>query len=225
MSTDIKTTTFVPTTIEEKLQIAMRLKTEGNDAVQAREYTKAIGKYTKIFAYINGLKSAPVMEGMEQMIAQAGSSSIESKSNSVTTEQIAAIDQLTNAANSNLALCYLNTKQPGKALEYCNKVLALQPDNGKMLFRRGWAQFDLKDIDLAHEDLKRALELQPNDAGIKTKLLEVRKRISASEDALRRNLFNAFNKVDVSTNKDKPIKRDPSTGKILDDTSKIELIN
>ena len=37
----------------------------------------------------------------------------------------------------NIALCCLKLKQNGLAITYCHRVLALQPNNVKALFRKG----------------------------------------------------------------------------------------
>ncbi|KAE8686017.1 Peptidyl-prolyl cis-trans isomerase CYP40 [Hibiscus syriacus] len=51
-------------------------------------------------------------------------------------------------------------------------------DNVKAFFRQGQACMALNDIDAAVESFKKALDLEPNDGGIKKELAAARKKVS-----------------------------------------------
>lgn len=51
-------------------------------------------------------------------------------------------------------------------------------DNVKALFRQGQTYMALNDIDAAVESFKKALDLEPNDGGIKKELLVAKKKVA-----------------------------------------------
>ncbi|KAJ6919543.1 hypothetical protein NC651_013484 [Populus alba x Populus x berolinensis] len=51
-------------------------------------------------------------------------------------------------------------------------------DNAKAFFRQGQAYMALNDIDAAVASLKKALDLEPNDGGIKKELASARKKVN-----------------------------------------------
>lgn len=63
----------------------------------------------------------------------------------------------------NLMSCYLKTKQFPDAVSVGNEVLSHDPSNLKALFRRGQAYKELGQSKLAVQDLRKALELSPDD--------------------------------------------------------------
>ena len=103
-------------TPEEKISKAEELKAEGNGFFKQGNYTKALSKYAKIFAYVSGIK-AP--EGgasmMTSMIAPQNQVKLSDSSAST-------IDSLLLAASGNMTQCYLNLKDFGNAMKYADKV-------------------------------------------------------------------------------------------------------
>lgn len=65
---------FVQDRVSSNLKEALELKEAGNKLFAAKEYQKAIGKYTKVFAYASGLKM-PSGGGPESLLmsGKAGS--------------------------------------------------------------------------------------------------------------------------------------------------------
>eukprot|EP01018_Ginkgo_biloba_P036185 Gb_33620 [translate_table: standard] len=65
-------------------------------------------------------------------------------------------------------------------------------DNVKALFRQGQAHMALNDVDAAVSSFKKALELEPNDAGIKKELAVVKKKIADRRDQERKAYAKMF---------------------------------
>jgi hypothetical protein len=72
------------------------------------------------------------------------------------------------------ATCPLSALRYKQFIKYViPQALEMGADEGKCLFRRGLCRFQLGDLTKAREDLERALQLNPGDAGI-VKQLKVR---------------------------------------------------
>jgi len=74
----------------------------------------------------------------------------------------------------NSALAQLKTNQDAEAIRSATRALEIDGisefDKAKAYYRRGQAYERGKEHELAIEDLKRALELNPNDSGVLTEL-------------------------------------------------------
>lgn len=65
--------------------------------------------------------------------------------------------------NLNNAACKLKLKDYRQAEKLCSKVLELDSKNVKALYRRAQAYIQLVDLDLAELDIKKALEIDPDN--------------------------------------------------------------
>jgi tetratricopeptide (TPR) repeat protein len=79
-------------------------------------------------------------------------------------EQTQQRDALVVAVYNNMALCHLKGGQFKKVVDDANRVLALDKDNSKALFRRGSAQLRNGNLDAAERDLERANAVAPDRA-------------------------------------------------------------
>ncbi|KAJ1569008.1 hypothetical protein HK405_011098, partial [Cladochytrium tenue] len=70
--------------------------------------------------------------------------------------------------------CHVRNEKWDRAIACCNKVLEKQPENPKALYRRGLSNLALRNLDLAEEDLNKALKLEPRDAGIAREVAKVK---------------------------------------------------
>jgi len=90
--------------------------------------------------------------------------------------------------NSNLALVHLKKEEFKDCLNKANEVLKEDPKNVKALVRRGQAQMMLINNDMAKEDFKRALELDPDNAELK-KVIAVNNKRIAEQNKKQREIF------------------------------------
>ncbi|KAK7260655.1 hypothetical protein RIF29_26887 [Crotalaria pallida] len=67
------------------------------------------------------------------------------------------------ACNLNNAASKLKLKEYKEAEKLCTKVLDLENTNVKALYRRAQAYIHLADLDLAEFDIKKALEIDPDN--------------------------------------------------------------
>lgn len=65
--------------------------------------------------------------------------------------------------NLSNAACKLKLKEYKQAEKLCSKVLELDIKNVKALYRRVQAYIQLVDLDLAELDIKKALEIDPDN--------------------------------------------------------------
>jgi peptidyl-prolyl isomerase D len=92
-------------------------------------------------------------------------------------------------SNKALAALKLGTKTHAKqVISCCNRILKgadedlfdLKPaDKTKALYRRGVARANLGEASAAEEDFKKALELSPNDAAVKSEMARLAKKKEA----------------------------------------------
>ncbi|XP_076749542.1 tetratricopeptide repeat protein 9C [Xylocopa sonorina] len=81
------------------------------------------------------------------------------------------INNLRLVLYNNMAGCQLNRKNYEHAVSLCNKILNKEDNNVKALYRRGVAHGNLKDLEKAVADLKKAANLEPHNQTIKDQFL------------------------------------------------------
>lgn len=93
--------------------------------------------------------------------------------------------ELMLSARLNLAQVCLKQKKYTKVREYCDKALRLDKNNLKGYYRRGMANFELKNFQDAKQDFEKVLELDPTvkDAMRQTELCD--KKIISSQNEER----------------------------------------
>ncbi|GJT38154.1 FKBP-type peptidyl-prolyl cis-trans isomerase domain-containing protein [Tanacetum coccineum] len=67
------------------------------------------------------------------------------------------------SCNLNNAACKLKLRDYKQAVKLCTKVLDADSKNVKALYRRAQAYIQLVDLDLAEMDIKKALEIDPDN--------------------------------------------------------------
>ncbi|KAL3604675.1 hypothetical protein D5086_005534 [Populus alba] len=123
---------------DEKIEAAGKKKEEGNVLFKAGKYVKASKRYEKAVKFIEYDSS---FREEEKKQAKA----------------------LKVACNLNNAACKLKLKDYKQAEKLCTKVLELESRNVKALYRRAQAYIQLADLDLAEFDIKKALEIDPDN--------------------------------------------------------------
>ena len=71
------------------------------------------------------------------------------------------------SCNLNNAACTLKLKLYKQAEKLCTKVLELDSNNVKAFYRRAQAYIQLVDLDLAEADIKKALDIEPENRYVK----------------------------------------------------------
>ncbi|KAK3182799.1 hypothetical protein Dsin_030085 [Dipteronia sinensis] len=157
----------------EKIEAAYKKKEEGNALFKAGKYARAAKRYEKAVKYIE-YDSAFGEEEKKQAKA------------------------LKVACNLNDAACKLKLKEYKQAEKLCTKVLELESRNVKALYRRAQAYIQLADLDLAEFDIKKALEIDPDNRDVKLEykiLKEKMKEYNKKEAKFYGNMFAKMNKL------------------------------
>ncbi|KAL0459947.1 UNVERIFIED_CONTAM: Peptidyl-prolyl cis-trans isomerase FKBP65 [Sesamum latifolium] len=172
---------------EEKIEAAGKKKEEGNALFKAGKYVKASKRYEKAAKYIEYDTSFSEEEKKQ------------SKALKVT-------------CNLNNAACKLKLKDYKQAEKLCTKVLELESTNVKALYRRAQAYMNMADLDLAEFDIKKALEIDPDNRDVKLEYKVLKEKIKEfKKDAkFYGNMFAKLNKVQLfDSNNGGPREADP----------------
>ncbi|KAL6506524.1 Peptidyl-prolyl cis-trans isomerase fkbp62 [Orobanche gracilis] len=165
---------------EEKIEAAGKKKEEGNALFKAGKYVKATKRYEKAAKYIEHDTSFSEDEKKQ------------SKALKVT-------------CNLNNAACKLKLKDYKQAEKLCTKVLELESTNVKALYRRAQARMNMADLDLAELDIKKALEIDPDNRDVKLEykaLKEKVKEFNKKDAKFYGNMFAKLNKMQpIDSNK------------------------
>ncbi|KAJ8755324.1 hypothetical protein K2173_019122 [Erythroxylum novogranatense] len=159
---------------QEKIEAASRKKEEGNVLFKAGKYERASKRYEKAV----------------NLIEYDSSFSDEEKQQSKT---------LKISCKLNNAACKLKSKDYKEAEKLCTKVLELESRNVKALYRRAQAYIQLVDLDLAEIDIKKALEIDPDNKDVKSeyRILKEKVREYNKKDAqFYGNIFAKMSKLE-----------------------------
>lgn len=126
----------------EKIEAAAKKKEEGNALFKAGKYQRASKRYEKAVKFI---EYDSTFSDEEKKQAKA----------------------LKITCNLNNAACKLKLKDYKEAEKLCTKVLELDSNNVKALYRRAQACIQLADFDVAERDIKKALEIDPENREVK----------------------------------------------------------
>ncbi|GFZ13341.1 rotamase FKBP 1 [Actinidia rufa] len=159
---------------EEKIEAAGKKKEEGNTLFKAGKYIRASKRYEKAVKYIEYDSSFSEDEKKQAKVLKV-------------------------TCNLNDAACKLKLKDYKQAEKLCTKVLELDSRNVKALYRRAQAYINLADLDLAEFDIKKALEIEPDNRDVKLEykaLKEKVKEYNKKEAKFYGNMFAKLNKLE-----------------------------
>ncbi|KAI4314941.1 hypothetical protein L6164_027799 [Bauhinia variegata] len=145
------------------------IKSLGNEQYKKQDYKMAVRKYRKALRYLDVCwEKDDIDEGKSTALRK-------------TKSQIF----------TNSSACKLKLGDVKGAL--LDSDFALHDgDNVKALFRKGQACMALNDLDAALENFKKAIELEPNDGGIKKELAAARKKIADRHDKEKKAYSRMF---------------------------------
>ncbi|XP_074268499.1 peptidyl-prolyl cis-trans isomerase FKBP62-like [Silene latifolia] len=136
----------------EKIEAAGKKKEEGNVLFKAGKYVRASKRYEKAVKYIE-------------------------YDTSFSDDEKKQCKTLKVSCNLNNAACKLKLKDYKAAEKLCTKVLELDSVNVKALYRRAQAYIHLADLELAELDIKKALEIDPDNREVKLEYKTLREKI------------------------------------------------
>lgn len=100
----------------------------------------------------------------------------------------------------NISLSYLKLNDYFEARNAASLALKIDPNNEKALFRRGQAFLHLGEPQLAIQDFKRCLEIDPNNSAAKSQVAacgKILKEQLQKEKKIYANMFDKFAKTDT----------------------------
>ncbi|KAI3514522.1 hypothetical protein L1887_12991 [Cichorium endivia] len=159
---------------QEKIEAAGKKKEEGNMLFKAGKYLRASKRYEKAVKYIEYDTSFGEEEKKQAKILKV-------------------------SCNLNNAACKLKMKDYKEAEKLCTKVLEMESRNVKALYRRAQAYINVADLDLAEVDIKKALEIDPDNKDVKMeyRVLKEKMREYNKKDAkFYGNMFAKLSAVD-----------------------------
>ncbi|KAE8022907.1 hypothetical protein FH972_008668 [Carpinus fangiana] len=137
---------------QEKIEAAGEKKEEGNALFKAGRYERASKRYETAVRFIERDSSFSDEEKQQAMV-------------------------LKTTCNLNNAACKLKLKDYKQAEKLCTKVLKHDSRNVKALYRRAQAYVQLVDLDLAELDIKKALEIDPNNRDVKLEYKYLKEKV------------------------------------------------
>ncbi|EGF81423.1 hypothetical protein BATDEDRAFT_23836 [Batrachochytrium dendrobatidis JAM81] len=139
----------------------------------------ALKEYNLALLYLNGLDNSA-------MSAIIGSNGVSSLSDAEKTEIVATI----KACHANMAACYIKNENYTKAIDFCDRVLKVDSNNTKAMYRKGHALFKMNELEPSLKILMSAVKLAPNDVLIRDQITQVKTKITELEIKSRNELRN-----------------------------------
>lgn len=93
---------------------------------------------------------------------------------------------------NNIASCHLKHKNYLHTIEMCSKVLILEPNNMKALYRRAVACMETQEFEQAKKDLNQLQHLDPGNAAVRRKQQELKQRQTESDAKLAAAIKKMF---------------------------------
>lgn len=159
----------------ELIEVAGKKKEDGNALFNAGKYLRASKKYDKATKYIE-------------------------YDNAFSEDEKSQTKALKFTCNLNNAACKLKLKEYREAANLCSKVLEVDSKNVKALYRRAQAYIETADLEQAESDIKKALEIDPNNRDVKLEyktLKEKQKEYNKQEAKLFGNIFNRMSRLEA----------------------------
>jgi len=154
--------------LDEKRELALQRKNQGNDAFAQGHYKFSIKKYKAALEFVED-------------------------DNKITGDEKKQVNtNICLPCHLNLAMCYIKIGDFASALKSAEKALEIDSKNVKGLWRRGLAKQERKDWEDARRDFKAALEIEPDNKYIKQSLAKVNQLIAKYEEQEKQKYKNMF---------------------------------
>lgn len=150
---DLEIDWYLAANFPKLISIITDIKNSGNHFYKNKDTSKAIIKYKKAMKYIGLLR--------ESM-------------GTTNDEQEAQIRSVEVPICLNIAAVKIAGQKWEDAFKECDKVLEIEENNVKALFRRGQAYNGMQEYSKALEDLNKAQSLQPNDKTIANQIVKIK---------------------------------------------------
>ncbi|XP_047538978.1 peptidyl-prolyl cis-trans isomerase D isoform X1 [Vanessa atalanta] len=153
---------------KDELMLSIRaVKESGNALFAARRVRGAARKYHKCLRYV-------------------------ARASERHAEHYEEVKTYTIQCNLNLAACYSKLEDYRACINSCSEVLHIDPGNEKALYRRGQANYALKNYESALADLKHADKISPKNRAVQKLLDEVRITNKSYNDIQKQRLSKFF---------------------------------
>ncbi|KAF5444032.1 hypothetical protein F2P56_036539 [Juglans regia] len=146
------------------------VKSFGNEHYKKQDFKMALRKYRKALRYLDICWEK---EGIDE-------------------EKSSCLRKMKSQIFTNSSACKLKFGDLKGALLDTEFAMRDGDNNVKALFRQGQAYMALNDIDAAVESFKKALDLEPNDAGIKREFFAAKKKIADRRNQERKAYSKMF---------------------------------
>ncbi|XP_024404088.1 peptidyl-prolyl cis-trans isomerase FKBP62 isoform X2 [Physcomitrium patens] len=168
--------------VPEKLELAAKKKEDGNALFKAGNYARASKRYEKAVKLI-----------------EYDSSFDDAQKKQAKTLKV--------SCNLNMAACKLKLKDYREVVKLTTKVLELESSNVKALYRRVQAYIELLDLDYAETDIKKALDIDPQNREVKLEYKRLKQKLAEQnkkEAKLYGNMFARLSKMEAAEKKMEP---------------------
>lgn len=146
------------------------VKSYGNEHFKKQDYKMALRKYRKALRYLDICWEK---DGIDE-------------------DTSSALRKTKSQVFTNSSACKLKLGDLRGALLDTDFAIRDEEKNVKALFRQGQAHMALNDIDAAVESFKKALQLEPNDAGIKKEFAAAVKKVNDRRDKEKKQYRKMF---------------------------------
>ena len=167
---------------EERLDRAKKLKTEGTEFFQKKQFQQAYLKYQDAanFAVEEGISGNDIPAEERPMFVSCW---------------------------SNAAMCFLKTKDYPEAIKACNMILEIDEEakNIKALYRRGQARMSMGLLKEAKADLMAAYEIDNANKDVRKALTALKQAIAESKKKEKAAFGGFLGKVDMYDDKKGPL--------------------
>lgn len=196
---DFKAWRLLP--FEEKLEVAERIKDEGNALHSERNFVDAVDKYEEsasVFYYYYSTdpgwrkNNRGIDDDVLVLVDDQGSSP----------DEAARVNKLRLTCCLNLSACKMKLSKFDEAITACNIALELDPLNVKALYRRAEARVKpgkstAYDQDLAISDLEKAMKGEPDNATVRSLLTRLREERRKQKDKDKRQFTGMFDRGQI----------------------------